>query len=541
MKKTILILGIIFLLIGISINPSASIGIKKKSIKISNQGNTLYVGGGGPNNYTKIQDAINDSLNGDTINVYSGTYPEKIIINKSINLIGENREKTIIINSTEYSEKIITVTADQVNISYFTIIGNWHWQGIYLYSSNNIIQNLNITNYNRGIILSNTSYNNFICNNYLYQNGIYLEGSCNNTVEENLVEYFSGIFLSDKSNYNIVSQNTFIYKSTGVDIKGNSDYNIIIDNFFTDIGLGSIRIWKNSKYNQVLNNTIFNCRDGQINIQESGYNNVIGNHLSNDKKGGIILHHSSSECNVSYNYVYNNSVGIRASSDSSDNTIYRNVITDINGTGLALEFTKNNSVVENTVSNCIIGMKVFNAINNEIYRNNYINNKDEIICESICENIWDDNNLGNFWEDYTGYDRNEDGIGDTPKNIKGENNSDHYPLMVPYGSNTSIRITTPLEGYFYIRNIRLKSFSSIIVFGNIKIKASAVNYMDTSVKVEKVEFYIDGRLRWVDKTAPYSWRWRLSSHLKHNHIISVVVYDSSGNTAMDEQQVWRFF
>jgi hypothetical protein len=35
-------------------------------------GNILYVGGGGPGNYTKIQDAINNAINGDTIFVFSG-------------------------------------------------------------------------------------------------------------------------------------------------------------------------------------------------------------------------------------------------------------------------------------------------------------------------------------------------------------------------------------------------------------------------------------------------------------------------------------
>ena len=515
--------------------------IKESYQPISTRG-ILYVGGSGEGNYSTIQDAINDSVNGDTINVYSGTYSEKICINKSINLEGENKEKTIITKDTGHpGGKIITVTANQVNISNFTVTGNWYWNGIYLSSSNNIIQNLNITYNKRGIMLSNTSHNNLISHNYLYENGIHLEVSCNNTIEENLFEYFSGIYLHDNSNYNMVSQNTFIYKSTGVDIKRNSDYNIIIDNFFTDIGLGSVMLWKNSKYNQILNNTIFKCRDGLINIQESCYNNVIGNNFSYNIIGGIILHHSSLGCNVSYNYFYNDSVGIEASSDSVENTIYRNVIEDINGTGLALRSTNNNSVVENIVSNCNIGMYVYNAIDNEIFRNNFINNKDEIISEYNYENIWDDGTLGNYWDDYIGSDRDGDGIGDIPRIIENDSNNDSYPLMVPFSPNTSVRITTPREGYIYFRNIRLRPSSLNIVFGNIKIKASTANYINDTVEMEKVEFYVDGRLRWVDKTAPYSWRWRLSSHIKHNHTISVVVYDSSGFTAVDELQVWRFF
>jgi parallel beta-helix repeat protein len=205
------------------------------------------------------------------------------------------------------------------------------------------------------------------------------------------------------------------------------------------------------------------------------------------------------------------------------------------------EYTKNNSIVENIVSNCTVGMRVYNAFDNEIFRNNFINNKNEIICEWNCDNIWDDNNLGNYWDDYTGVDNDGDGIGDKPKNIIGENNSDHFPLMVPYGPNTSVTIATPREGYLYLRNFRLMSYSPTIVLGNIKIEASAANYMNNTIKINKVEFYVDGRLRWVDKTAPYSWRWRISSPFRHYHTVSVVVYDSLGNTACDKQELWRFF
>ena len=83
--------------------------------------------------------------------------------------------------------------------------------------------------------------------------------------------------------------------------------------------------------------------------------------------------------------------------------------------------------------------------------------------------------------------------------------------------------------------------SSTIVFGNIKIKASAANYQNDDVEIEKVEFYVDGLHRWTDTKAPYNWRWRLSSHIKHRHIISVIAYDDEGNTAIDECQVWKFF
>lgn len=62
----------------------------------SNDSRILYVGGDGPGNYSKIQDAIDNASNGDTVFVYNGIYYENLVVDKSINLQGENKEYTII-------------------------------------------------------------------------------------------------------------------------------------------------------------------------------------------------------------------------------------------------------------------------------------------------------------------------------------------------------------------------------------------------------------------------------------------------------------
>jgi len=54
------------------------------------------VGGSGPNNYTSIQAAIDNASDGDTIFVYSGTYEEQVIVNKSLIIKGENNTATLI-------------------------------------------------------------------------------------------------------------------------------------------------------------------------------------------------------------------------------------------------------------------------------------------------------------------------------------------------------------------------------------------------------------------------------------------------------------
>ena len=82
-------------------------------------GITLYVGGSGPDNYTKIQDAIDNASDGDTIFVYSGTYFEHVVVDKQLYLIGEDKNSTII--DGEGSEDVVVIYADGVTIQQFTI------------------------------------------------------------------------------------------------------------------------------------------------------------------------------------------------------------------------------------------------------------------------------------------------------------------------------------------------------------------------------------------------------------------------------------
>ncbi len=80
MKRKCLAIGIILLFVGVTISSSNSTEHTEKSQSTS-RGNWLYVGGSGPGNYTRIQDAIDDASHGDTVFVYLwSTYDELITI-----------------------------------------------------------------------------------------------------------------------------------------------------------------------------------------------------------------------------------------------------------------------------------------------------------------------------------------------------------------------------------------------------------------------------------------------------------------------------
>ena len=169
MRKNILAITIIGMLFLSSFMVMPTVGAS---------GNTIYVDDdntSGPWNgtqeypYQNIRDGINNSDNGDTVFVYNGTYYENVIINKSINLVGENKEITIV--DGKEGEFVFNITADHVNVSGFTIQNGSLGIKIFNTSNNIITDNIVKENINYGISVYNWSNdsliyrNNFIGNN----------------------------------------------------------------------------------------------------------------------------------------------------------------------------------------------------------------------------------------------------------------------------------------------------------------------------------------------------------------------------------------
>ena len=158
---------------------------------------TIYV----PDNYEKIQWAVDNASAGDTIVVRDGVYVENIDINKSLTIMSENSSAKCIVRAANSNDHVFYVTADNVTISGFTVTGatSFYKAGIYLYNSNNSrIENVNTSNNCDGIFLYKSS-NNIIANNIVSSNnwyGIHLDSSSNNTIANNTVSNNdNGIYL----------------------------------------------------------------------------------------------------------------------------------------------------------------------------------------------------------------------------------------------------------------------------------------------------------------------------------------------------------
>jgi parallel beta-helix repeat protein len=245
-------------------------------------GNTLYVGGSGEGNYSSIQDAIDDSADGDTVYVYddSSPYYESLAINKEITLLGEDREKTIIDGLKEFNT-IVNISADSVTISGFTIQNcndtEYGGRGIDIKEGDYISINNNI------LSTSDKPYGNSdgIWDHYRPLGNKYINITNNLFINNDWAIYFI------HSPFATIQNNIFYNNSAGIKCSGSTK----IQNNLID-GCKYIGISVDGESNIISKNTISNQKTTGLRvvagIMLSGSNNqVINNNLINNERNAI--------------------------------------------------------------------------------------------------------------------------------------------------------------------------------------------------------------------------------------------------------------
>ncbi len=330
-RNTVSLVTTSMLLVTILILPSSCEHVAGFSF----DGKTLYVGGSGPGNYSKIQDAINNASNGDRIFVYNGTYNENLRVNKSIHVIGDDKNTTIIDGGRR--DNVVDITANEVTISGFTIQNSarrvFDVGGIRIDTSYNIIEGNIIQDNDIGIFEVSSSHHNFIIYNNLIGNqrigyscsstntvvsynkitnngwgGIVMICRNNNMISNNIIENNDGIYLSVSSN-NSINNNIIFGGDQAIVLYDRSSNNIISGNTITNSAkFYGITIGDGSNSNIINENIITNCIEGGIRIYNSSDTTIIKNIVTNNRPFGIRLMHGTRKTTIQENTFENNTI-----------------------------------------------------------------------------------------------------------------------------------------------------------------------------------------------------------------------------------------
>jgi len=315
--------------------------------------------------YQYIQDAIDNASKGNTVFVFAGIYNEKVRVNKTINLAGEDRNITII-------DEGIRVDAYYVNITGFTVQnGSWKSGGFYVISSYCKISGNIITNCGDGIALVEYTSFNVISGNIIIdncRNGInnWFGLSNNNIIKGNIItnNWYTGISLSGENNN--ISDNLISKNDVGINIRGSN-----------------IKIYENNIRN--------NKREG-INLVSSDGNYLFKNYINNNGCEGLILENSYNNI-ISGNAVTNNKNGISLTKNSNHNIIEFNTISDQHY-GIWTVLSSNNNLISNNKfikNNC--GLYLSNSTKNNVSFNNFRKNILNAFFINCNKTLW----YGNFW------------------------------------------------------------------------------------------------------------------------------------------------
>ncbi len=309
-------------------------------------------------------------------------------------------------------------------------------EGIYMRNCDNTTIFANNLNYNHdGMFIEMHSDNNTIQDNFLKSNerfGFFFVHGSNNIITGNLMEHCG--FYSD--------YHTFLYNnidSTNLVNNGHLYFYINMTNLSENEFANAGQIYlANCNHSTIADLdmsdgctsiSLFECTDIRIlynNLSSNYYNGIYARDCNNMTiESNIIndnLHEGIYFSNGNYNLFLNNLFrnngfrgGVRAFGFCCNNTFLNNKFNNnLEGLSFGLSCTDNN-ITENIFNgNLLSGITLeggceFNLIYSNFFRKNF-----KHCAQAVINNKWNNSEIGNYWDNYTGVDANGDGIGDSP-------------------------------------------------------------------------------------------------------------------------------
>ncbi|TET65634.1 hypothetical protein E3J49_01130, partial [Candidatus Bathyarchaeota archaeon] len=335
-----------------------------------------------PDDYPTIQEAIDAASPGDTVYVRAGTYFEWVHVAKSLMLIGESANTTIIQSpATNYGYGIV-LSANNVTVAGFTI--KKYSTGIRLQSSYNSIE--------ENIILLNDDSN------------IYFYNSKNNTIKNNVMSNATwGLNTYDSFDHNIITGNRISHSNWGICIASshgntlrnnsmtNNKYNFgvkgpSLSHYIHDIDTSNtvdgkpIYYWINQQEKTVpndagcvyvVNSTDVLVKDLNLTCNRNAVRfvhtdeSVIENVYFSENMYSITLAYS--DMNIVRDCTITSTYGAISLSAARNNTITNNTISE--GAGIRVSGGASNNVTRNTISECSPGILISGSADNNVIDN----------------------------------------------------------------------------------------------------------------------------------------------------------------------------
>ena len=277
---------------------------------------------------------------------------------------------------------------------------------IYLDTDGAVLRNLHLTN-------SGNSHNDI-------DSGIQVRGNFN-VIKDNVIDNcLFGVDLQQSEN-NIVRRNRISSKPVELGVRGDSVRlwysfrNKITDNVIRDSR--DMVVWYSAD-NVIARNDSRNGRYS-LHFMYSRFNEVDSNHYENNSVGIFLMYSDSVVVKNNYIAYANGPTGMGIGfKETSDVEIAGNQIVYC-ATGLYIDVSPyqpdtTNRIHDNVVAFTSIAIDFLNDwTGNEFKGNSFKGNQTQISVaggKTANRNLW----KGNYWDDYEGFDLNDDGVGDTP-------------------------------------------------------------------------------------------------------------------------------
>jgi nitrous oxidase accessory protein len=332
-----------------------------------------------------LQETINTAPLGATLKLPSGIYKGNIVISKPLTLVG--KEDGVIIDGQGVGV-VITIN-----------------------SSNVTLKNITITN------SGNEMYN--------LDSAIFVEKSENIKIDNcKILNSLYGINMLMVEN-SIITNNFITSKDYAISLKGDAfkiwhSHNNIISNNTIDKARDATLNYSNN--NKIINNLITNSRFG-MNISHSKDNIIKDNTFKYNSVSLMLMMTQNTKATNNIIQSSKGAAGIGVMIKGGSNLIFKNNLLRYNAKGMYIdskwtEMGMKRYITNNEISYNKEAIHFHLTIRNNTFTNNkFVGNIDDIVKSTAGFKTKSNIVENNYWDRYTGFDKNGDNIGDTSHNI----------------------------------------------------------------------------------------------------------------------------